>query len=108
MRNLILSLLPSKLLWVAHFIGIKASDQECAINELKTVAYEQEIPGIYSFFGEMIFLFYWLYLEMHLLSGPPTEHELSALKEVLNKKVSQFPKVKFANNYFVFSNYLYL
>ena len=76
---------------MVNFLGI-AGERQCAISELKAVAFDQEVPGIYSLIGEMILIVYHLYFEMHFLTGP--SDNVGTLIETVNQKTAQYPKVR--------------
>lgn len=85
-RNLIVSFLPPKLLKIVNFLGFKGV-RDVAFTELNAVAYE--LPGIYSIAGELVLIFYWLYIEMHGCIGPAN---VDAMTKAVDKKIAQYPK----------------
>lgn len=86
-RNLIVSFLPPKLLKIVNFLGFKGV-RDVAFTELNAVVYE--LPGIYSLIGELVLIFYWLYIEMHGCLGPAN---VAAMQKLIDAKTSKYPNV---------------
>lgn len=73
---------------IVNFLGFKGV-REVAFTELNALVYE--LPGIYSLIGEIVFTFYWLYIEMHGCLGPANIAEITKLT---NERMGKYPNVR--------------